>query len=71
MGRSYRIRWQSAGTYLELPLVSIAFGPDPLKNESHGRARGIIAIGDIATGVIAVGPLARDVIGAGCLRTGR
>lgn len=70
MGRSYPIRWQSARTCLELPLVSIAFGPDPLKNESHGRARGIIAIGDIATGVIAIGPLARGVVAIGALAIG-
>jgi hypothetical protein len=51
MQPSKSIRWQSAASYVDLPLVSIAVGPDPASGESHGRARGIIAIGDVASGV--------------------
>jgi len=49
------VRKQSETTILGLPLVSIAMGPDPEKGEVCGHAKGIIAIGDIATGVLAVG----------------
>jgi len=59
------IRWKSSATFLEYPLVSIAVGPDPGNGELRGHARGIIAIGDIATGVIAMGGLARGAIALG------
>ncbi|MCL2745381.1 MAG: hypothetical protein FWE67_16185 [Planctomycetaceae bacterium] len=49
------VRKQSETTLLGLPLVSIAHGPDLEKGESVGHAKGIIAIGDIATGVLALG----------------
>ena len=52
------IRKQSKTTLLGLPLVSIAMGSDPEKGESHGHAKGIIAVGDIATGVLAIGGVA-------------
>lgn len=52
------VRKQSGTTILGLPLVSIAYGPDPEKGEQRGHAKGIIAIGDIASGFIAIGGLA-------------
>ena len=59
------VRKQSQTTIWGLPLVSIALGPNPEKGEVRGHAKGIIAIGDIATGVIAFGGVA-----LGCLTFG-
>ena len=42
----------------------------PARRESRGKARGILAIGDVATGVIAVGGIARGVIAIGGLGFG-
>ena len=53
-----------------LPFYDIAIGPDPERGEVRGHARGIIAIGDIATGVLAVGGLARGVFAFGGLALG-
>jgi hypothetical protein len=64
------MRWQSSATILEYPLLSIAVGPDPSKNEIRGHARGVIAIGDMATGVIAVGGLACGLVALGGLAVG-
>ena len=52
------VRKNSEATLWGLPLLSIACGPDPEKGEIRGHARGIVAIGDIATGVLAVGGVA-------------
>lgn len=49
------IRYQSQATILGRPLLAIATGPDFEKGEIRGHARGVIAIGDVATGWIAVG----------------
>ena len=62
-GKGIRIR--SSATLWGLPLLAIALGPDFEKNEIRGHARGILAIGDIATGVLAFGGLARGVIAIG------
>jgi hypothetical protein len=64
------VRWTSAATFLEYPLVCIAVGPDPAKDEYRGHARGIIAIGDMATGVIALGGFARGAVALGGLAIG-
>lgn len=69
-GALMRVRWKSAATFLEYPLVSIALGPDPENNESRGHARGIIAIGDIATGVIALGGISVGAVALGGLAIG-
>lgn len=53
-----------------LPLYDIAMGPDPEKGELRGHARGIIAIGDIATGGLAIGGVARGIIATGGLALG-
>ena len=52
------VRKQSEASLWGLPLVSIALGPDPEKGELRGCAKGIIAVGDVATGVFAVGGVA-------------
>jgi len=64
------VRKNSKATLWGLPLVSIAVGPDPDNDEKRGHARGIIAIGDIATGVLAIGGLARGGIAVGGLAIG-
>ena len=56
------IRKRSATCFAGLPLYDIALGPDLDKGECHGHARGIVAIGDIATGWLAVGGAARGII---------
>jgi hypothetical protein len=61
--RSPRLLWG-------LPLYDIALGPDPATGEVRGHARGIIAVGDIATGVLALGGVARGVIALGGLAVG-
>jgi hypothetical protein len=59
------IRRRSDYEYLGMPLWSIASGPDLAKGELRGHAKGVLAIGDVATGIIAVGGLARGVIAIG------
>jgi hypothetical protein len=54
----------------DIPFYDIAVGPDLEKGEFRGHARGIIAIGDMATGVLALGGLARGVIAVGGLAAG-
>jgi len=57
-------RYKSALTIFGLPLVHIAVGP--YEDERRGRARGIIAIGDVATGFLAIGTaLATGIIAIG------
>lgn len=67
-GRTFRYR--SAAQFGGLPLIAIATGPDPAKGEARGHARGILAIGDVATGVVAVGGLARGLAAFGGLALG-
>ena len=64
------VRKRSAETLFGLPLYDIAFGPDPEKGEMRGHARGIIAIGDIATGWLAIGCVARRIVALGGLALG-
>jgi hypothetical protein len=64
------VRHVSEREFLGLPWLAIAFGPDPSTGEARGHARGVIALGDIATGVIAFGGLARGVIALGGLAVG-
>ena len=59
------IRKRSAISIGGLPLYDIAMGPNPAKGERRGHARGIIAIGDIATGVIALGGFSFGLISLG------
>jgi hypothetical protein len=64
------IRRRSATYLLGLPLYDIAIGPDLASQERRGHARGIIAIGDIATGVLAIGGVARGLIALGGVALG-
>ena len=54
----------------DVPFYDIAVGPDLTRGELRGHARGVIAIGDVATGVLAVGGLSRGVIAFGGLAAG-
>jgi hypothetical protein len=65
-----RVRKRSTKFLWGVPLYDIALGPDPEKNEVRGRARGIIAIGDIATGVLAMGGVARGFVALGGVALG-
>jgi len=68
---AYRgMRKQSGTRICGLPLYDLAIGPDSAKGEVRGHARGIVAIGDIATGVVAVGGVARGFIALGGLALG-
>lgn len=56
-------RYTSPVVVFGLPLLQIALGPHD--DERMGRARGIIAIGDVATGWLAIGGFARGIIAIG------
>jgi len=64
------IRRQSTSTFFGLPLWAVALGPDPSRGELRGHARGIFAVGDIATGWVALGGLARGIVALGGLSVG-
>ena len=64
------IRYSSKFKLGRWPLVSIAFGPDAATGETRGWARGLIAIGDIATGFIAIGGIAGGGIAIGGISVG-
>ncbi len=64
------IRRQSARKVFGLPLWAIAIGPDWERGEFRGHARGIFALGDIATGWFACGGLARGLVAVGGLAIG-
>lgn len=70
-GYPYRgIRKRSSRVFWGLPLYDIAMGPDPEKGEMRGHARGIIAIGDVATGILALGGVARGFVAMGGVALG-
>lgn len=64
------VRYESACRIFGWPLLAIARGADSARQENRGEARGIIAVGDVATGVIAVGGIARGVVAIGGLGFG-
>lgn len=64
------VRRRSDYEYLGLPLWCIAVGPDPGRGELRGHAKGILAVGDLATGLVAIGGLARGGIAIGGLALG-
>lgn len=64
------VRKRSEYEYLGMPLWSIALGPDPERGELRGHAKGVVAIGDVATGIVALGGLARGVFAFGGLAAG-
>ena len=63
-------RKRSEREFLGLPLYDFAIGPDPSRGEARGHARGVLAIGDVATGVVAVGGWARGLFAIGGVATG-
>jgi hypothetical protein len=54
----------------DLPIYDIAVGPDPGRGELRGHAKGVIAIGDMATGFLALGGFARGMVALGGLSFG-
>ena len=64
------IRFESETRILGCPLVSVACGPDASQKETRGWARGVVAVGDVATGVVAVGGVAGGGIAIGGLSCG-
>jgi hypothetical protein len=68
--KRHGVRKRSLRSLWGLPLYDIALGPDPDRQEVRGHARGIIAIGDIATGVVALGGIARGAIALGGVAVG-
>jgi hypothetical protein len=69
-GRPRGVRKRAARNLWGLPLYDIAIGPDPEKGEQRGHARGVVAIGDIATGILAMGGVARGVVAVGGVALG-
>jgi hypothetical protein len=69
-GRPRGVRYRSSVVFADIPLLAIAMGPDPERGEIRGHAKGILALGDMATGVIAVGGLARGLFAFGGLAVG-
>jgi hypothetical protein len=61
-------RYRSKARLFGWPVIDIALGPRD--GQMRGHARGIIAIGDIATGGIAIGGLARGIVALGGLAIG-
>ena len=61
-------RYRSAATLFGLPVLDIALGPHG--DEPRGRARGVIAVGDVATGWLAVGGIARGIVAIGGMAVG-
>ena len=63
--RNKDVRYESRIRIFNLPIVSIAIGPNPERAENRGLARGFIAIGDISVGVISFGGLAFGIFSFG------
>ena len=61
-------RYRSKATLFGLPVIDVAFGPKD--GQPRGHAKGIIAIGDVATGGIALGGMARGVVAVGGMALG-
>jgi hypothetical protein len=64
------IRYNSSLKILGIPLLSIAAGPKAEAGETRSHARGILAVGEMATGLIAVGGVARGVSSLGGVAIG-
>ena len=64
------VRVQSSHRLFGIPLYDVAIGPDPSQGEARGRARGIIAVGDVASGLVAVGGVAVGGVALGGVSAG-
>jgi hypothetical protein len=63
-------RYNSCTTFFAIPFISIAYRPGVKCGERFGHAKGIIAVGDVATGFIASGSVARGFFAAGAVSVG-
>ena len=54
-GRHRCVRRRATWGMGDIPFYDVAMGGDPARGELRGHAKGIIAVGDIATGVLALG----------------
>jgi len=61
-------RYRSRATLFGWPVIDVAMGPKD--GELRGHAKGIIAVGDIATGGIALGGVARGIVAVGGMAVG-
>lgn len=69
-GSVRRVRKRATWGLGNLPIYDVAVGPDLERGEMRGHARGVLAVGDIATGFVAVGGWARGIMALGGLATG-
>ena len=69
-GRLRGIRKRATWGIGDIPFYDIALGPDVERGEYRGHAKGVIAIGDMATGFVALGGLARGAVALGGLALG-
>lgn len=63
-------RYTSDATIFGMPVICVALGPDPSRDEIRGRAKGLIAVGDVATGGVAIGGRATGVVAIGGVAIG-
>ena len=70
LGSGAGVRRRASWGIGDIPFYDIALGPDLSRGELRGHARGVIAIGDVATGFLAVGGVARGVVAIGGLAAG-
>ena len=63
-------RYISQASLFGVPLVAFAHGADPSSGERFGHARGVVAVGDVATGFVAVGGVARGFLCLGGVSLG-
>ncbi len=65
---SFGKRYRSKATLFGLPVIDIAVGPK--NGQMRGKAKGIIAVGNMAAGGIAVGGMSCGVVAVGGLSVG-
>jgi hypothetical protein len=69
--RRRAIEYRSEQRWGDLPVVHVAVGGRQADGRYRlGRARGIIALGDIATGLVAVGGVAIGLVAVGAVAVG-
>jgi hypothetical protein len=64
------LRYTSRTTLFGFPVIAISYGSDLANGERFGHAKGVIAVGDVATGLIAAGLVARGFFAAGAVSFG-
>jgi hypothetical protein len=69
--RRRAVEYRSEQAWGTLPLVHVAVGGRQAGGRYRlGRARGVIALGDVATGLVAVGAVAVGLFAAGAVAVG-